>query len=63
MLSVIRQDFEVVKEGRIFYFLSGYRRFSLYLFNSSKSESEKLRFEPGQINPEYKPLTKSKPSL
>jgi len=27
MLSVIRPDFEVVKEGRILNFLSGYRRF------------------------------------
>jgi len=31
MLSVFRHDFEVVKEGRILYFLSGYRRF--YSFN------------------------------
>jgi hypothetical protein len=31
MLSVFRPDFEVVREGRILYFVSGYRRFKSFL--------------------------------
>jgi hypothetical protein len=31
MLSVIRPNFEVVKEGRILHFISGYRRFDFFL--------------------------------
>jgi hypothetical protein len=29
MLSVIRPDFEVVKEGQILHFISGYRKFKV----------------------------------
>jgi|BarGraNGADG00312_1021997.scaffolds.fasta_scaffold94168_1 hypothetical protein len=46
MLSVIRPDFEVVKEGRILHFVSGYRKFEFaFITYNEKSYLVDKRFE------------------
>jgi hypothetical protein len=39
MFTGIRPDFEVVKEGRILYLGSGYRRFTLFALGYDKKSS------------------------
>jgi hypothetical protein len=42
--KAIRQNFEVVKEGRILHFVSGYIRFVVNNLKSKKRQSDKLQF-------------------
>jgi hypothetical protein len=51
MLSKIRPDFEVVKEGRILHFVSGYRRFEFaFITYNEKSYLVDKRFEISNLD-------------